>query len=278
MDVWKDAKRSLPDVRERLRASGFRGVHLVGPAPFAIGEHDSLPLMGFRIFSTTESFGTDFDRSAILVVVRPESNEVLAARAFSLREDHAFSPPATRPREAIVASQFAVDVRERFPNLPWTPGTYISTILFEQQHSNRVRSRIVSTREKVSGEPPESRRADATIALEVPAVIGSGERATTIIRGQLRQAVKKGKGAPTLPVALVIIGQKHQEPIIARQPVALAAGKEAGKWEGSFEVDLSKLETGPLLEQAYFVWALSGEAFGGPYRTEVTGTAAPRLQ
>lgn len=278
VDVWKDAKRSLPDVRERLRASGFRGVHLVGPAPFAISEHDSLPLMGFRIFSTTESFGIDFEGSAILVVVRPESNEVFAARAYSLREDYAFAPPATKPREAIVASQFAVDLRQRFPKLPWTPGTYLSTVLFEQQHSNRVRTHIVAAGEKASEEAPKPRGADATIALEVPAVIGSGERATTIIRGQLRQAVKKGRRAPTLPVALVIIGQKHQEPIIARRPVPLSAGKKAGTWEGSFEIDLGKLETGPLLEQTYFVWALSGEAFGGPYHMEVTGAAAPRLK
>jgi hypothetical protein len=246
----------------------------VGPAPFAIGEHDSLPLMGFRIYSTTESYGIDFEASAILVVVRLESNEVFAARAFSLREDHAFAPPAAKPREAIVASQFAVDIRERFPGLPWTPGTYLSTVLLEQQHSNRVRTRILAAGQKVTGEALAPDGANPSIALEVPKVVRAGEQATTIIRGNLRQTIQKSGGTPILPVALVIIGQKHQEPIIARRQVSLSAGKEAGTWEGSFKVDLGKLDTGALLEQRYFVWAFSGEAFAGPYPMNVSGAAA----
>lgn len=276
LDVWKDEKRSLPELRDQLRSLGFRGIHLVGPAPFALDEHDRLPLMAFRVFSASESYGVDFDGGAILVLVRLESNELFAARAFSLREDYVFKPPASKPAEAIVASQFVVNVRERLPGLPWTPGTYISTILLENQSSNRVWTHILPSGAKASPPKPETPGVYATIKMDIPAVITIGQQAPALLKGELRQSSKPAEGGSNTAVSVVIVGQQQQEPLVVRLPLRLSEEKGGTAWVGAFDIDLNQLEAASLLEQDYFVWAFYGEALAGPYRTRVSSAKPTR--
>jgi hypothetical protein len=143
VNVWNDMGHSLPDLRDTLRDSGFKGVLLVGPDEYGIDEHVTLPLMGFRVFSALERFGVSFDWSAMLVVVRVESNEVFAGRVSFVRDDYTYVAPRERPRDALVATQFFVrNVSERLHDFALRPGTYLSTVLLNEETSNRVRTRV----------------------------------------------------------------------------------------------------------------------------------------
>lgn len=141
VDIWTEMGRSLPDQRQELRGSGFKGVLLIGSTKYGIDEHRTLPLMGFRVYSVVESFDVDFDWSAMLVVVRLESQEVYAGRLCFVRDDYEYMVPGAKPPDAMVASQFFVkDVSERIPNFTLKAGTYLSTVLLNGDASNRVRT------------------------------------------------------------------------------------------------------------------------------------------
>lgn len=208
IDIWKSMGRSLPDQRQELRSSGFKGVLLIGPAKYGLDAHPTFPLMGFRVFSALESFGVDFDWSAMLVVVRLESQEVFAGRLCFVRDDYEYKVPSTKPSDALVASQFFVnDVSERLPEFTLRAGTYLSVVLLNDYASNRVRTQVslgaVTERDPAVVEFLEShRRPEGAMAPIYPS-----QRMIVSQAGQgseLSPSYRVQKGSPPLPEELGI--------------------------------------------------------------------------
>jgi hypothetical protein len=127
---WSDPDQARPAAIGRVQSSGWRGYVLDAPRNVHIGVRDTLPVMGVRCVSAVESLAHDFQRNAVVVAVRRSSSEVFVGRVFELK----YTPPSKKVRAApsptiTVTDAFAFELRERLPDLPWTPGTYALYLL-----------------------------------------------------------------------------------------------------------------------------------------------------
>ncbi len=144
VDVHADRGRELPEVIDALREQGFQGLVIAGPESAAVDHEPSLPVIGFRLFDTHEGHPVQLSSCGLVTTVHVESGRFVAARIEDARDDRPTPEPSRPPKRGEVAQQFEVDVAERSRDLPWRPGTLITTILLADRRSNRVRTRVTA--------------------------------------------------------------------------------------------------------------------------------------
>lgn len=303
IDPWTARGRSLPEVRDRFYDTGALGLAIHAPPVVVLAERGELPLIGFHAFTTPEPAGEVFDPFAVLSVARLDTGEVLAAPVAVLRDEDDLSDLPPKPPSTVVA-QFDLDVRERLPELSWTPGAFVCRVHLGARCSNRITVRLEGEEDgpplparavwpradhadpsalpryrvdPVSLPPPRS----GGLALALPqAEVEAGARC--VLRGSFRLPVAPGDRAraecgdrsasAVLPISLLVVGRERPGPTVialgvpSYEPTAVSAGETTG----AFTLDLSTLPGFPRAPQAYTIWALSREALSEPVALVVT--------
>lgn len=319
IDAWTASEEILEEVLDRLSDEEFLGLVAVGPEVVDLSHRKTLPLLGFRGCTLADEMRRPFVSMAILTAVRLESNQVfvdLACRPKPLSPAPPGPPPV--PKDGTTHSRFAIEVRERLPDLPWRAGTLLTTVLLGDQQSNRIHTRLIAG----SGEPeveafldarrrpaypspvvpaagetwPSYRREpespsipeEVGIALSVERVAVVGPEHNAVLRGSFRlsaipreivrpepeeedsgwREVGDPEATAVIPITVLIVGSEESGPAVLRLQVpsydAVDAAAERNEVTGHFNLDLLSLPGTPGLAQRYSIWALSGEALGGP--------------
>jgi hypothetical protein len=143
VDVWANYRRRLPEIRDQLRALGFRGLYLTGVDKILLDRHDIIPFIGFRLYHTAEDAARNYHRNTIVTAVRLESGEVFAGPLFPEElQQKVNGPPLPPPEPGYTAMQFTFDLRSLIADFPFRQGTFVTTILLEDQCSNRIITRL----------------------------------------------------------------------------------------------------------------------------------------
>jgi hypothetical protein len=291
LDPWEAAGRSMPEVRDKLFDSDWRGTLLVGPATVDTKARETLPLLGFHSFDTPEPEGEVFDPFAVVSASCLETGEVLATTVAMLRdEEPATGGPPKAP--STVVKQFHFDLRDRLPELAWARGTWLVTIHLAERTSNRIVVRLEAEDDppapparKVTPPPggPGELPSYKVDPFSVPAPAGVGivlqgpdERAPSTLKGGLRLPVgandvaRPGCGDPSavavLPVTLLFTGRHEAGAwavplgVPSYEPLATPGALT----EAAFALDLTRTAGVPGVPQGYTLWALSGDVLSRP--------------
>jgi hypothetical protein len=290
LDPWEAAGRSMPEVRDKLFDSPWRGILLVGPATVDTKRRETLPFLGFNSFDTPEPEGEIFDPFAIVSASCLETGEVLATTVRLLRDeqDKTGGPPKG---PSTVVKQLHFDLRDRLPELTWARGTWVVTIHLGERTSNRVVVRLEGEEEapalparKVTPLPggPGELPSYKVDPFSVPAPAGLGlvlqapPGPAPTLKGAFRLPVgradvaRPGCGDPSavavLPITLLFNGRHEAGTTVlplgvpSYEPLA-TPGAET---DGAFACDLARTSGTPRAPQAYTVWALSGDVLSRP--------------
>jgi hypothetical protein len=94
----------------------------------------------------------NFDRCALVTALHVKTGRLLADRAQRQRIFSEIIPDNdSDPGEGMIMSLFDLDLRERLPKLAWEPGSYLLTVILQDQVSNRVSVNLVASRPATSG-------------------------------------------------------------------------------------------------------------------------------
>lgn len=164
---WTAPFATKNEVQERLSAAGFVGVAIDAPARVLHEHRETLPVVGCHVITFREARRLSFDRSAVLVAVRPEDGRVLAdlvevPRVVDTTQDE---PPADDddPGEGKYYRMFKADARARL-DLPWRAGAWLVSVHLGPYDSNRARVEL--TRPRFAHEDPAVAEARAKAAAE----------------------------------------------------------------------------------------------------------------
>lgn len=116
---------------------------LDAPSVVRLDLRGDVPLAGARRELNSTGLGPRFHQRAVVVAVRVDANEALAARAFRWKPlARAQLPPADDDDEvyddAVVTDFFALALRDRIPELPWREGVLRVIVLANNKRSNAV--------------------------------------------------------------------------------------------------------------------------------------------
>ncbi len=146
-DFWQDPFRDREGVIDRLAFEDAWGIVLDAPSVVRLDLRGDVPLAGARRELNSTGLGPRFHQRAVVVAVRVDANEALAARAFRWKPiARAQLPPADDDDEvygdAVVTDFFALALRDRIPELPWREGALRVIVLADDERSNAVDVRL----------------------------------------------------------------------------------------------------------------------------------------
>ncbi|HZV02365.1 MAG TPA: hypothetical protein VFF73_37000, partial [Planctomycetota bacterium] len=120
------------------------GMVLDGPRQVLVAERRDLPLLVWRKSTIAENALFPVKETAVIAVVRLETNEVHADLAFETKEPRGALPDVSKVLKGTTSVVVALDARGRLKNLPWKPGTLVARVLVHDQCSNPVTSKLVA--------------------------------------------------------------------------------------------------------------------------------------
>ncbi len=143
-DFWGDLSGPRGEAQHRLSSSEWRGYALDAPRVVDMGVRDTLPVVLLRCVSAADSAAHDLQRNALFVAVRRATSEVFVAHAFEQKYTPAPRKLRAPPSPTItITDGFVFELRERLPNLPWTPGSYALYLLVLDLATEAVTVRLV---------------------------------------------------------------------------------------------------------------------------------------
>src|SRR6266446_6133162 len=162
-EFWSDPYKTRDEVYQRLSEEDFIGLVVDAPAQVNIEEHQTLPVIGCRSAAVWQARRANFSRFGLITALQPKTGRLLADRAQTPRIFSETIPADdSDPGEGVIMSLFDLDLRERLPKLPWEPGTYLLTVILQDQVSNRLLVNLVSSQPRVSDRLAEVQ--DSTIS------------------------------------------------------------------------------------------------------------------
>jgi hypothetical protein len=146
-DFWAHPSdiHGLAEARRNAFDNDEFGLQLFGPSEVPLERRSTLPLLGIRVARTFGGNVLNFEHQALLVVSRLEGGEFFVGKAFYAKvppRPVSRPEPGDRPVDAVVARTFAIAPRLRIRDLPWKPGTVVSTLITFDERSNSVRTHL----------------------------------------------------------------------------------------------------------------------------------------
>jgi hypothetical protein len=142
---WGDASALEERAMAPFEESELVGLFLDGPKRASVQTRADVPLVVVRAASIKENTSISLQRRGVLVSTRLESDETWAALAFRQPNKPRRATPRRNPDtlpegRAVKASR--VVLNERIPEVAARSGTWATSFLLFNQHSNQVTTRV----------------------------------------------------------------------------------------------------------------------------------------
>ncbi len=197
-EFWSDPDRTRDDAAARASEGSWRGYAIDAPPVVDVIARGTLPVVGVRCITAVDSARHDFQSNGVVVAVRVESNEVFVGRAFEWK----YAAPSRTPRRpppltVTITDTFSLDLRERLPAMPWTPGTLHIHLLVLDASAERVDVVLTGT---PSSAPP------ALDARRAPVPPAGALRLPLYERSEMSPAVPVAPGISMVADRVVLLG------------------------------------------------------------------------
>lgn len=135
---WSDPLSTYDVTVDALLQDGRPSFFIDAPATVEVSQRETLPVVAIRAAALTPP---SFEDAAVAVAV-----DLVSGRAhvgMAIAQDYIREPADGEvPLGGALAGQgFVIDVRERL-DLPWYPGEWLISLLYQDQATNRVRVRL----------------------------------------------------------------------------------------------------------------------------------------
>lgn len=150
-DFWDNYEQRLDaqgdKILDQIGRGGENVFALDAPQQVDISQRQSLPVIGLRFGTGAFLANHAYTEQALIVATDLVNNKTYVDLAVTPRDLPSEPTPHTGPvPTGRGGGGFNIDVRERL-NLPWVPGEYLITVVMSELVTNRVRVRLVETKQ-----------------------------------------------------------------------------------------------------------------------------------